>query len=106
MTKWMEKIKFKPYRVLEPTVSTRKAEINLYGNHLEFIVDYDYVMYKPELDDFDYSKNCCLLPKSVVSVEMTEYYHSKDPNKTLSPAVYIRGNGETFQIAVETWDEA
>jgi hypothetical protein len=107
VTEIKETIKYTPYRgVLEPVTEVRKAEINLYPNHIEIINSYDYQVYMPSEDSCGYTKNATLIPKPHVIIELTETWHERDTAKTPHPVVRIMYLDIEEFIHVQTQKEA
>lgn len=103
----IKSIKFKPYRHrLEPITEVRRSVINFYEGYLELIVDYDFELYKPEPDDYTYRKHCEIIPKGIISLEITEC-RVVDDEPEVTPYVSISNNsGFGTRLYVETMEEA
>jgi hypothetical protein len=83
----------------EPVIEQRKASIILYDKYIEVAYDYDYKPYNaPE----DYRKSVTLIPKSGLWVELQEYYHEDDPDRTMSVRIVLRNSGEGEYICAST----
>jgi hypothetical protein len=103
-----EIINYKVYRgPLSPVTEIRKAEIILYDNFLETILDYSFTPFKPEPTEFDYRRQCDMSHKHHISLEFTEVYEEDDIEKRIYPSIYIYDNGRLIrQVGVETMEEA
>lgn len=103
-----EVIKYKAYRnVFEPVTEQRKAQVNLYDNYLETIIDYIFTPYKPESDEFGIRMQSDISHKNHISIEFTKSYHEADPERNMHYTIYIYDNGRLLrEIGQETIEEA
>src|SRR5690606_31531038 len=91
---------------LEPVTEIRAAEIKLYDKYIEVINSYDYVPYMPEDNTCGYKRNATMIPKHLMTVELTEAWHHRDVKKTPHPVVRINYLDCEDYIDVETEKEA
>ena len=107
MTEIKETIKYQPYLgELEPITEVHASEIKIYDKYIEIISSYAYTAYMPEDDTCGYKRNATVIPKHLMTIELTEAWHRRDVKKTPHPVIKISYLDCEDYIDVETEKEA
>lgn len=84
MVEKVNKIKYKPFRGHETILNVRKSEVIFYPNHLEAVLDYDYVAEVDEEPEIFTVRDITLIPKAGLLLTITQGWGDDDSAYTVA----------------------